>query len=103
MQTETTAAALAAALTNLQTAALSLLESATRQVQFDGTGHKFTFASPCSTGLDPKDENILESASILVAARSLSKMGRSGELRLLALFAFIVLSLDLCFLCMVLI
>lgn len=63
---------------SLQTAAQTLLEAATNVVQFESTGHKFTFASPCS-GLNTNDKNILESASVLVAARTLSKVGRSGK------------------------
>ena len=78
METDEKNAMVATEPTNLQTAALALLESATHQVHFDSTGHKFTFASPCS-GLDTNDENILESASVLVAARALSKVGKSGE------------------------
>lgn len=64
--------------TNLQTAAKALVHSAIHTIKFENTGHHFTFVAPC-TGLDTKDENILESASVLIAARTLSKLGRSGE------------------------
>lgn len=68
----------AATSTDLRTAAQALLQSATHEVKFESTGHKFTFVSPCS-GLSASDENILESASVLAAARTLSKLGRAGE------------------------
>ena len=63
--------------TNLHIAAQALVKSAIHTVKFESTAHQFTFVAPC-TGLDKKDENILESASILIAARTLSKLGRSG-------------------------
>lgn len=68
----------AATSTDLRTAAQALLQSATHEVKFESTGHKFTFVSPCS-GLSASDENILESASVLAAARTFSKLGRAGE------------------------
>jgi hypothetical protein len=68
-----------AATTNFQTAALLLLESATQNVTFESTGHTFAFVTPCS-GLDRGEDNIIESASVLVASRVLSKLGRSGKL-----------------------
>jgi hypothetical protein len=72
-----TPASTASTTSNLQASARSLLESSIRTITYPVTQRQFTFSSPCA-GLDPtKNENILESTAILVAARTLSKLGRA--------------------------
>ncbi|KAL7489650.1 hypothetical protein ACHAW6_015300 [Cyclotella cf. meneghiniana] len=77
MTAAATSAPAASTTSNLQASARSLLESSTRTITYPGTQRQFTFSTPCAE-LDPtKNENILETTAILIAARTLSKLGRS--------------------------